>query len=98
MYFKNTETRTFAGSAGSNKPAVVERFALYDREGNEVAFFNKSVSGTITFEVNGVALGSLSTTVTALSTGSGFDLPTADPETAGALWNDAGTVKVSAGA
>lgn len=32
-----------------------------------------------------------------MSVGVGFTLPTSDPSVAGALWSDAGTVKVSAG-
>jgi hypothetical protein len=93
MRFSNVETPTFAGSAGSVKaPAVAERMNLYDRSGSVVAFFNKAVDGTISFEVNGETyIASGAATVI-------LDLPTVDPAVAGQLWADTGTVKVSAGA
>jgi hypothetical protein len=54
MYWKNTETPTFAGSAGSGRaPAVVEQFDLVDRDGNVVATFTRSVTGVITHNVAG---------------------------------------------
>lgn len=43
------------------------------------------------------ALTDVATTVTELAAGQGITLPTADPHVAGELWNNAGTVKVSAG-
>lgn len=98
MQFKNTETPTFAGAAG-NKPAVVERMALYDRDGNEVAFFLKAVDGTISFEVNGEAYVSADASSVSLAASQIVlsNLPTADPTVAGALWSNSGVVTVSAG-
>jgi len=55
MRWKNTETPTFAGSAGSSgKPAVVETMQLLDDDGNECAVFTKAVDGAKTASVGGV--------------------------------------------
>lgn len=55
MRWKNTETPTYAGSAGSNgKASVVETMQLLDSEGNEVAVFTKDITGTTTGKVGGV--------------------------------------------
>lgn len=56
MYWKNTETPTFAGDAGSgNAPAIAETMELVDRDGSTVATFSKSVDGTLSMNVNGGA-------------------------------------------
>ena len=54
MRWQNTETPTFAGSAGSaGEPAIVETMQLLDHDGNEVAAFTKAVDGTIASTVDG---------------------------------------------
>ena len=52
--------------------------------------------GPITGDVTGNVTGNVTGDVTGNVTGY-IILPTADPEVAGALWNDGGTVTVSAG-
>jgi hypothetical protein len=69
-----------------------ESMKLYNEAGTAVASFTESADGTVTFTVNGVSyLAPGASTVI-------LDLPTVDPEVAGQLWADTGTVKVSAGA
>ena len=64
MNWDNTETPTFAGSAGSNKaPSVAEALTLKDRLGNVLATFTKNVAGTFSHDL---ALGSTGTTQTEL--------------------------------
>ena len=54
MRWKNTETPTFAGSAGSAKaPAVVETFELLDRDGNVIGTVTKDVAGAFSFAFSG---------------------------------------------
>jgi hypothetical protein len=60
MRFANVETPTFEGAAGDGlgsigSPEVAERMNLYDREGNVVAYFDKSVAGVTSLSVGGVA-------------------------------------------
>lgn len=54
--------------------------------------FSGSTTGTVTGDVTGNLTGNVTGNVTGY-----IILPTADPEVVGALWNDAGTVTVSAG-
>lgn len=105
MRWKNTETPTFPGSAGSNEaPAVTDRMALYDRDGNEVGYFEKTVAGVFSLTIGDVVLTTTAVTVGGVAPvlqGAAtvvLDLPTADPEVEGQLWNDTGVVTVSAGA
>jgi hypothetical protein len=54
MRWRNTETPTFVGSAGSGKaPSIVEAMELQDRDGNVVATYTKSVAGVYTLNVVG---------------------------------------------
>lgn len=54
MQWTNTETPTFAGSAGSgNAPAVVEVLAAKDKNGTTLASITKAVDGTTTLDVDG---------------------------------------------
>lgn len=54
MRFQNTETATFAGSDGTgNRPDYAESMTLYDRDGNEVAVFAKTVAGAVSLTVGG---------------------------------------------
>jgi hypothetical protein len=54
MRFINTQTPTFAGSAGSaGKPAVVETFQLVDKDGSVIGTFTKAVDGTCDFTFAG---------------------------------------------
>lgn len=70
MQFKNTETPTPAGSAGSgSKPAYVETLQLVDRDGTVVGAFTKAVDGTLTFDVTGTVTQS---GVTNLTTSTGL--------------------------
>lgn len=49
MQWRNIETPTFAGSAGSSVgPTVVEQMQLVDKEGNVVKAFTKAIDGTMT--------------------------------------------------
>ena len=57
--------------------------------------FEGDITGNVT---GGVAGAVAATTLSASGTVTLSALPTADPLVAGQLWNDAGTVKVSAGA
>lgn len=60
MRWKNTETPTFAGSAGSGSaPAVAETLEAVDKDGNVVVAITKSVAGAISMEINGEAVPSL---------------------------------------
>lgn len=53
MRWQNIETPTFAGSAGSaGEPAIVETMQLLDRDGTELAAFEKSVDGAVGLRVN----------------------------------------------
>lgn len=57
MRIVNTETPTFAGDAGADKaPGVSERLAVVDRDGVEVAAFNKDVNGNITFTAGSIIM------------------------------------------
>jgi len=70
MRWQNTETPTFAGSAGSaGEPAVVETMQLLDRDGAEVAAFEKSVDGVVGLRVN---------TSVNVQTGTAYTLTAAD--------------------
>src|ERR1051325_12174089 len=54
MRFHNTETPTFAGSAGSGKaPAVVETLDLLDRDDNVLGTFTKDVEGNSSLQLEG---------------------------------------------
>ena len=54
MRWRNTETPTYAGSAGSSgEPAVVETMELVDRDGAVVATFTKDVSGSFASDLYG---------------------------------------------
>ena len=54
MRWQNTETPTFAGSAGSaGEPAIVETMQLLDHDGNVIAAVVKSVDGNVTMSVDG---------------------------------------------
>lgn len=60
MRWRNTETPTFAGAAGSGtKPAIAETFEALDRDGNVAVSIIKSVSGAVTMEINGELVPSL---------------------------------------
>lgn len=105
MRWKNTETPTFPGSAGANEaPGVTDRMSLYDRDGNEVGYFEKTVAGAVSLTLGDVVLTTAAVTVGGAAPvlqGAAvvvLDLPTADPEVAGQLWNNTGVVTVSAGA
>jgi hypothetical protein len=55
MRLVNTETPTYAGNAGTNgEPAKVEKLAVVDADGNEVASFDKNINGVTTLTVGGV--------------------------------------------
>ena len=72
---------------------------LIDDSGNVIATFSRSASGTIAFTVNDKSFVSPTDTSISLAATSIVlsALPTSDPEVEGALWNDTGTVKISAG-
>ncbi len=58
MRFANVETPTFSGSAGSGSgansaPSVAERMNLYDRSGNVIGYFDKTVAGVVSMSLNG---------------------------------------------
>jgi hypothetical protein len=54
MRFQNAETPTFAGSDGTgNRPDYAESMTLFDRDGNEVAVFGKTVAGVVSLTVGG---------------------------------------------
>jgi hypothetical protein len=54
MRWRNTETPTFPGSAGSSlAPAVAETMELVDRSGNVVLAYTKDVAGTVGNTVTG---------------------------------------------
>lgn len=60
MRWRNTETPTFAGSAGSGTaPSVAETLEAVDKDGNVVVAIAKSVAGAISMEINGEAVPSL---------------------------------------
>lgn len=54
MYWKNTETPTYAGSDGTGitGPDVVETLTLHDRAGNVLATFTKAVDGTFSHDLS----------------------------------------------
>lgn len=55
MQWKNTETPTFAGNAGTgNAPAYVEVLTLVDRDGNVLKTLTKGVDGTLSESVAGL--------------------------------------------
>lgn len=53
--------------------------------------------GDVTGNVTGAVAGAVAATTLSASGAVTFTLPTTDPAVAGQLWNDTGTVKVSAG-
>lgn len=56
MRITNTETPTFAGSAGKNgSPDFTERLSIYDRDGNEVGYIEKAVSGSLSLRFDDAA-------------------------------------------
>ena len=59
MRIANTETPTFAGSAGRGKaPGYAEKLTVFDRDGNSLGFIQKDVAGSLT-----VSLGALEVAV-----------------------------------
>jgi len=61
---------------------------------------NNGFTGDITGDVTGAVTATTVTatgTLTATATDNVFVVPTSDPGVAGALWNDGGTLSVSAG-
>jgi hypothetical protein len=63
---------------------------------NSTGGFIGPVTGAVTGNVTGNVTGDVTGDVTGNVTGY-IILPTADPEVVGALWNDAGTITISAG-
>jgi len=59
--------------------------------------FEGNVTGNVTGNVVGGVAGAVAATTLSASGAVTMTLPTTDPAVAGQLWNDTGTVKVSAG-
>jgi outer membrane lipoprotein SlyB len=59
---------------------------------NSAGGFVGPVTGNVTGDVTGTVTGNVTGNVTGY-----IILPTADPEVVGALWNDDGTITISAG-
>lgn len=99
MQWNNQNATSSPGGKGV-APTRTQSMKLIDDAGNVIAQFNRAYNGTITFTVNGESFVSADAASVTLDAAEILlpNLPTSDPQVAGALWSDGGVVTVSAGA